>query len=151
MRNHILIMWLFLATLAHSQDAKVLEVENVVQTSRGSAGSWSPAQRDQSLAVGDRIRTRQRSRATVRLTDLYTMRLEQFTTIEIAPALFDEKRATLDLGGGVAFIFSREKAGEIDIKTPTANGAMRGTQVVVKVAPDGSSRFQVLELSLIHI
>lgn len=148
MKFRTLILWLCLAAIGNGEDAKVLEVENIVQTSRGPSGTWTPAQREQSLEIGDRIRTRQRSRATVRLSDLYTMRLEQFTTIEIAAALFDEERATLDLGGGVAFIFSREKSGEIDIKTPTANGAMRGTQIVVKVAPDGSSRFQVLEGAL---
>ena len=123
----------------------MLEVQNIVQATKGSGGAWSPAKPEQSLAVGDRIRTRQRSRATVRLTDLYTMRLEQFTTIEIAPGLFDENKARLEVGGGAAFIFSREKSGEIDIKTPAANGAMRGTQLFVRVAADGSSRFQVLE------
>ena len=37
------------------------------------------------------------------------------------------------------------QSGEIDIRTPAANGAMRGTQLFVQVATDGSSRFQVLE------
>lgn len=128
-----------------AQDAKVLETENIVQASKGAEGAWSAAAKDQSLAVGDRIRTRQRSRATVKLTDLYTMRLEQFTTVEIAPGLLTNEKPKLDVGSGAAFIFSREQGGEIDIKTPAANGAMRGTQVYVQVAADGTSRFQVLE------
>jgi len=131
--------------IASAQDAKVLEVQNIVQTTKGGAGPWTAASPEQSLAIGDRIRTRQRSRATLRLTDLYTMRLEQFTTVEIASSLFEEGKPRLDLGGGAAFIFSREKSGEIDIKTPAANGAMRGTQVYVRVAADGTSSFQVLE------
>ncbi|WP_035615971.1 tetratricopeptide repeat protein [Haloferula sp. BvORR071] len=133
------------ASSAAAQDAKVLEIENIVQASKGGQGDWAAAAKEQSLAIGDRIRTRQRSRATLRLTDLYTMRLEQFTTVEIAPGLFSENKPRLDVGSGAAFIFSREKEGEIDIKTPAANGAMRGTQLYVKVAADGTSRFQVLE------
>ncbi|QJE97249.1 FecR domain-containing protein [Luteolibacter luteus] len=127
------------------QNAQVLEIENIVQASKGAHGAWTAAAKDQSLAVGDRVRTRQRSRATLKLTDLYTMRLEQFTTVEIAPGLFQETKPRLDVGSGAAFIFSREKGGEIDIKTPAANGAMRGTQLYVHVAANGTSRFHVLE------
>lgn len=141
----ILWAWGIVVWPLSGQDAKVLEIENIVQASKGAQGSWAAAAKDQSLAVGDRIRTRQRSRATLRLTDLYTMRLEQFTTVEIAPGLFTETKPQLNVGSGAAFIFSREQGGEIDIKTPAANGAMRGTQVYVQVAADGTSRFQVLE------
>lgn len=137
--------WLTTLTLTGAQDAKVLAVENIVQASKGSNGGWSAAREDQSLAVGDRVRTRQRSRATMRLTDLYTMRLEQFTTIQLTKALFSDDKSRLDIKGGAAFIFSREKNGEIDITTPTANGAMRGTQLYVQVSEGGLSKFQVLE------
>jgi tetratricopeptide (TPR) repeat protein len=140
-----LLAVVFLIGSAAGKDATVLEVQNIVQATKGAQGAWTAAAKDQSLAIGDRIRTRQRSRATLRLTDLYTMRMEQFTTIEIAAGLFQETKPRLDVGAGAAFIFSREKNGEIDIKTPAANGAMRGTQLHVEVAPDGTSRFQVLE------
>jgi hypothetical protein len=116
---------------ARCQNATVLETENIVQTSIGGKGGWAAATSNQNLAIGDRIRTRQRSRATLRLTDLYTMRLEQFTTVQIAAGLFEKSKPLLDVGAGAAFIFSREKSGEIDIKTPAANGAMRGTQLYV--------------------
>ncbi|WP_193212563.1 TonB-dependent receptor domain-containing protein [Luteolibacter marinus] len=147
MKRCLAVGWwcLALAGVAPGEDAKVLEVENIVQSAKGAQGTWAAAAKEQVLSVGDRIRTRQRSRATLRLTDLYTMRLEQFTTVEITPGLFDESKARLGVGGGSAFIFSREKNGEIDIKTPAANGAMRGTQLHVEVAADGTSRFQVLE------
>lgn len=122
----------------------MLDVENIAQASKGGGG-WKPASKDQSLAVGDRFRTRQRSRATLKLTDLYTMRLKQFTTIQLTRGLFEDDKSKLDLKGGAAFIFSREKEGEIDISTPAANGAMRGTQLYVQVSEDGLSKFQVLE------
>jgi hypothetical protein len=73
------------------------------------------------------------------------MCLDQLTTVEIAPGLFGQGKPRLDVGAGAAFIFSGEKSGEIDIKTPAANGAMNGPQLFVRVAADGSSSCQVLE------
>ena len=135
---------LFGTLTLRAQEAKIIEIENIVQASKGE-GAWSVAARDQTLAIKDRIRTRQRSRASVRLTDLYTMRMEQFTTIEITPALVSNDKAQLDLTGGAVFLFSREKEGEIGIRTPAANGALRGTQLFVRVSPGGHSLYQVLE------
>lgn len=140
-----LFLSLLAAGLLPAQNAVVLEVANIVQSAKGSAGEWTPAAKDQTLAVRDRIRTRQRSRATVRLTDLYTMRLEQFTTVEITPVLLQGNRAQLNLTNGAVFLFSREKTGEIGIKTPTANGALRGTQLLARVEDGGRTFFQVLE------
>ena len=130
--------------IAIAQDARVLSFENIAQAAKGGGG-WKPAAKDLPLAVGDRFRTRQRSRATLKLTDLYTMRLKQFTTIQVTRGLFEDDKSKLDLKGGAVFIFSREKEGEIDISTPAANGAMRGTQLYVQVSENGLSKFQVLE------
>jgi tetratricopeptide (TPR) repeat protein len=131
--------------LAPAQNATVLEIENIVQTAAATNGSWNPAAANQSLAVGDRIRTRHRSRATVGLTGLFSVRLDQFTTVEITPGLMSSAKPKLDLTGGAAFIFSRERGGEMDIKMPAANAALRGTQLFAQVLPDGQSRVQVLE------
>lgn len=122
-------------------------VENIVQAAKGGKSAWAPAASSQSLAIGDRIRTRQKSRATVKLTDLYTMRLEQYTTIEISPKLVSGGRPQLDISGGAAFIFSREEYGEIGIKTPATNATLKGTQLFVRVS-DGRSQFQVIEGSV---
>jgi len=131
-----------------AQDARIIEVENIVQTAPGGSAEWTAASVNQPLAIRDRIRTRQRSRASVQLTSLYTMRLEQLTTIEISSPLFDDTDPKLELSGGAAFVFSRELTGEIDIKTPAANGALRGTQLFVSVEPDGRSFFQTFEGSV---
>lgn len=125
-----------------------MEIENIVQTAAGSAGAWTQAAPKQTLAVGDRIRTRHRSRATVALTGLYTVRIDQFTTIEITPGLVDAKAPKLDLRDGAAFIFSRERDGEMDVRMPGANAALRGTQLFAQVLPGGKSRIQVLEGSV---
>ena len=105
----VLVLLALLPSAAFAQNATVLEIENIVQAAAGGNGSWTPAAPNQSLAVGDRIRTRHRSRATVGLTGLYTVRLDQFTTVEITPGLVDTEKPKLDLIGGAAFIFSRER------------------------------------------
>jgi tetratricopeptide (TPR) repeat protein len=145
-----LTLWMTLASaLLHqgllAQAARILEVENTVQFADGAKSAWSPAAKDQPLALGDRIRTRQRSRATVALTGLFTLRLNQFTTVEITPGLVNSRKPKLDFSGGAAFIFSREPGGEMDVKVPGANAALRGTQLFVRVDPDGKSFVQVLE------
>ena len=134
-----------LTEVARAQDASIMEIENIVQTSAGDKGEWTTAVAKQSLAVGNRIRTRHRSRATVGLTGLYTMRMDQFTTIEITPGLVDANKPRLDLSGGAAFIFSRERTAEMDIRLPAVNAALRGTQLFAEVLPGGKSHIQVLE------
>ena len=141
----VLLASAMLTGVARPQNATVVEVENIVQTSTGGKSAWVAANPGQSLAVADRIRTRQRSRATMSLTGLYMVRLDQFTTLEITPRLVGASKPTLDLLGGAAFIFSRERSGEIDVRLPAANAALRGTQLFAQALPGGRSRIQVLE------
>ena len=143
----MIAVWILqgLAQDAHARDAEILEIENQVQTAPAKTSAWRAATVKETLKVGDRVRTRQRSRATVALTGLYTVRLDQFTTVEITPSLISAEKPRLDLSGGAAFIFSREPAGEIDIRMPAANAALRGTQLHVRVLDDGTSQIQVME------
>ena len=60
---------LLVADECRAGEATVLEVENIVQAAKGGTAAWTPAANAQSLAIGDRVRTRQKSRATVKLTD----------------------------------------------------------------------------------
>jgi tetratricopeptide (TPR) repeat protein len=127
--------------------ATVLEIENIVQTAPKGRGDWRKAAIKQNLAIGERIRTRQSSRAVLALTDLYTVRMEHFTTVEITPVLVSSK-PRLDLTGGAVMIFSREPANEMDIRLPAANAALRGTQLFARVEAGGKSFIQVFEGSV---
>ncbi len=144
----VLLLFISVVFPLWGQDARVLAVENIAETAKGGGSAWTKASTDQSLAVGDRFRTRQRSRATLRLADLYTMRLEQFTTIQLTKAMVSGQKPRLDLSAGAVFIFSRTQngdSGEIDITTDAVNGASKGTQIYAQVDADGKSKFQVLE------
>jgi tetratricopeptide (TPR) repeat protein len=141
----LLLLIVCLSQTAWSQAAKILEIENIVQASKGTDAPWTSAVKDQPLEIGEQVRTRQRSRAMIRLTDLYNARLERLTTVRITQGLVEKAKSRLDLDAGAIFIFSREKAGEIDIATPAANGALRGTQLYVEVGAGGRSFYQVIE------
>lgn len=145
--QHMIAAWSLLGSspAAHARDAEILEIKNQVETAPAKTSTWRGARVKETLKVGDRVRTRQRSLATLALTGLYTVRLEQFTTVEITPSLISAEKPRLDLSGGAAFIFSREPAGEIDIRMPAANAALRGTQLHVQVLENGMSQIQVLE------
>lgn len=130
---------------ARAAGAKVLEVESIVEAASRGRTAWTPAVPNQALAVGDSIRTGEYSRATIRLSELYNVRLDELTTIEITPAALDPKKSQLNLPAGAAFIFSRERSGEIDVKMPAVNAGMKGTRIFARVLPGGRSFVQVLE------
>lgn len=152
----VVFLSLVLATPGQSQDGspasgvgKVTVVENIVQSVKAGISddeeNWANATVDQVLGSGDQLRTGRRSRAMLRLTDLYNVRVEQLTTLRLTPAVSTHVKARLELSEGKTLIFSREKFGEIDIGTPTADGALRGTQLYAEMSRGGRAFFQVIE------
>ncbi|HEX3988210.1 MAG TPA: FecR domain-containing protein, partial [Verrucomicrobiae bacterium] len=91
------------------------------------------------LHVGDRLRTGLRSRATVRLSNLTVLRVNELTTLQIQPPSEPGKQSSLDLEKGAAYFFSRERPTEMEFRTPLASGAIRGTEFNLAVAGDGKT------------
>ena len=108
-------------------------------------GSWTSATVGQPLAVNDRLRTGEDSRAAVRLTDLSVLRMDELTTITIGPPTTAGDKPALNVKEGTTYFFSREKSREIRVETPAANGAIRGTEFVVTVAANGSTTLTMLD------
>jgi tetratricopeptide (TPR) repeat protein len=129
---------------APAPQAKLLEKENVVEASK-PAGRWLPAQIGMPLAVRDRVRTGELSRSAIQLTDLSILRMDELTTLEIQPPQGGANKATLDIKSGGMYFFSRESAEAIQIKTPAATGALRGTQLIVRVSGGGKTLVRLLE------
>ena len=129
---------IFAAAVASAQEgaatdnAEILTAENEVDTARPS-GSWAPAKVGQPLATRDRLRTGEDSRAAVRLADATVLRVDELTETEILPPQQASDKATLNVKQGGAYFFSREKSREVNVQTPAANGAIRGTEFVVRV------------------
>lgn len=125
-------------------NAELLSVENKVDVGKGAA-AWTAAAVGDALATRDRLRTGEDSRAAVRLSDASVLRVDELTETEILPPQQASAKATLDVKQGTAYFFSREKSREVNVKTPSANGAIRGTEFVVTVAANGNSSFAMLD------
>jgi tetratricopeptide (TPR) repeat protein len=126
------------------ESASLLSKENVVDVATGG-GSWASATIGQALAIKDRLRTGEDSRAAVRMTDQSVLRMDELTTIEITPPATTSDKPSLNVKDGATYFFSREKSREMKIETPAANGAMRGTEFVVRVAANGSTTLTMLD------
>ena len=96
------------------------------------------------LNPGDRVRTREQSRAALQLSDRSVIRLNERTTLEILPPRNAEKKR-FGLPGGSVFFFNREKPADVEFDTPLAAGAIRGTEFLLEVA----AADQALHLALI--
>ncbi len=124
--------------------AEILSKENSVDTARPAA-TWHPATVGQKLVWHERLRTGEDSRAAVRMSDSSVLRVDELTETEILPPETASAKPTVDLKQGTDYFFSREKSREINVKTPAANGAIRGTEFVVTVAANGHSSFTMLD------
>jgi len=125
-------------------NAELLTKENIVDISAASR-QWQAAIVGQLLALHDRLRTGEDSRATLRLSDLSVLRVDELTNLEILPPRDARAKPTLDLHQGSTYFFSREAAREVNIRTPAANGAIRGTEFTVTVMSDGRTSVTMLD------
>ena len=128
-----------------STDAVLLTLEGKVETARAGSTEWSAVQTNQLLHVGDRLRTSRRSRATIRLSNLSVLRVNELTTLQIQSPSAPGKSAALNLNTGATYFLSRERPGELEFRTPTASGAIRGTEFHLAVADNGRTEVTLLD------
>lgn len=134
------------APFLRSEDAKQSGLTNGCQilTIEGTvnvflSGKWQIARPGQCLQVGDQLHTASGSRATVRFSDLSVLRVNELTTFGILPPVQENKKPLLDLKSGSLYFFSREKPAEIQFRTPTAAGAIRGTEFNLETSSESST------------
>jgi Flp pilus assembly protein TadD len=123
----------------------LLTAEGKVEVAHAGTSDWAAAKTNQTLQIGDRLRTGLRSRATLRWSDLSTMRVNELTSLEIRPPEKTEGKPQLELKSGASYFFSREKPSEIQFRTPVASGAIRGTEFNLAVADDGRTTLALLD------
>jgi hypothetical protein len=123
--------------------AVVLTIEGTVEINRGGTEKWLPAKTNLTLAAGDSLRTGPRSRATVRLSDLSVLRVNEKTVLEIRAQ--HKAGSSLDLHSGSAYFFNRSKPSSLQFHTPLVSGAIRGTEFNLEAAADGTTTVTLLE------
>ncbi len=122
----------------------LLTIEGKVEVG-AVGGQWRAAETNQLLLVGERVRTGARSRATIRLSDLSVLRMNELTTLEIRLPDQPAKRKLLDLKSGSLYFFNREKPAELQFQTPLASGAVRGTEFSLAVADNGRTVLTLID------
>ena len=127
-----------LAARGQSVEAVVVEVEGTVEVSR-AGGIWDRAYATQTLFAGDRLRTMERSRATVRVGDLSPIRVNELSLLEM-PA-----KSRFSLLRGVIYFFHRDKPESWNIQTPTVATLIRGTEFNLAVATNGTPTLTLVD------
>jgi hypothetical protein len=126
-------------------NAVLLTVSGKVEVSPRGQTVWTAGHANQILQLGDRLRTGKNSRATLQLSTLSVLRVYELTTLEIQPPQQPGRRAVLDLESGAAYFFNRDKPSETQFRTPSASGAIRGTEFNMTVAGNGRMELALLD------
>lgn len=126
--------------------ARVVAVENQVKTQRRGTGTFANVVTNEVLGLGDSLSTGPDSSATLGLSDKALYRVDELTDLVLSPAgAGTGNRFQVELREGGFYLLNREKTGEQKFKTPTASGAILGTEVAVRVAKDGRTTVALLE------
>src|SRR5437870_10270433 len=134
-----------LSPAAENPTCVLVEKEGKVEVARKGSTARNTAEINGKLQLGDRLRTGSRSRATLRWSELSTVRVSELTSMEIQPPAKPTDKPQLDLRSGATYLFSREKPTEIQFRTPVASGAIRGTEFNLEVAEDGRTVLSLLD------
>ncbi len=125
------------AAPGRENEVTVLEKEGRVEAARAGATAWTAAQTNQILRVADRVRTGERSRATLHLLDQSTLRMFELSEFLIEPLPDAPDRPVFSLSKGLLYFFHRDKPVDVQFKTRTATAAIRGTEFHLAVADNG--------------
>jgi len=147
MNRLILVLLVLGAAFAAAQDATVTYVDGDV-TVRPESGSQFPADFGTNLSGGDRIVTARRSEAELRLAAGGSVTVAPGTVFLVGSA----RTAAGEPVGRVAaavgtftFKFTAVTGNEPRIGSTTSVAGVRGTEVRVYVASDGTTRYEVVE------
>lgn len=122
----------------------ILTIEGTVEV--GEMGQqWTIAHTNQELHVGQSVRTGARSRATIRLSDLSILRVNELTTLVLKPAKQASRTPFLDFKIGSAYFLNRTRPMETQFQTPLIAGAIRGTEFNLSIAENGETKVALLE------
>jgi tetratricopeptide (TPR) repeat protein len=122
--------------------ATVVSIQGSVELRRFPAGrlqetGWQAAELNVVLCAGDMVRTQDRSRAALLLSNETTLRLDQRTTLTLAAP--DGNRASLiDLAAGALHVITRTSR-PFRVRTPFVNANVEGTEFLVTVGAESAS------------
>ncbi|WP_298210880.1 TonB-dependent receptor [Acidovorax sp.] len=126
--------------------AEIISLQGQGDQRSATAADWAPARQAQALAAGDFVRTRQAARMGVVFADDTQLRLHQNTVLQVkAVATPAQPITTLMLSAGRAWTQTKRADGSrLNLETPAATAAIRGTDWDISVEGDGRTLITVL-------
>ncbi|MCC6196587.1 MAG: FecR domain-containing protein [Burkholderiales bacterium] len=133
---------------ARGDAAEILDIQGRAEQRPNAADPWAAARAQQVLAGGAFVRTLQASKLALLFADETQVRLNQNTVLEIKPPAGAGNTPTLRLELGRAWTQARRVPQGLNVETPAATAAIRGTDWELEVAPDGRTTLVVLSGSV---
>ena len=115
-----------------SSKSILIAIENEVEVSIKST-RWISAKKGQKLDYGDRVRTGEFSRATVKLPTGSILRIDELSTVRLQPPKSTTGKPNVELRNGRLYFFGKIRGEETEVSTPIANGAIRGTEFELSI------------------
>ncbi|OAI02503.1 hypothetical protein A1342_01650 [Methylomonas methanica] len=122
--------------------AKLVSLQGTLFYDVGAKGQWQPAQLEQTLCEGSRIRVEAYSRASLLLPNGITLRLAEGTVLTLN-GIAPNQPTLVDLLKGFVHFISRTPK-QLQITTPIANAGPEGTEFALR-ADDTSADLWVYE------
>src|SRR5688572_29364711 len=126
-----------------AEDAVLLSIEGDVTVRKAGSQNWQPAQTNQTLKVGDRVRTGDNGRAMARLGNNCIQRVPPNSTYEVEALASGKPGVNVKQGG--MFLFIRDLFGGNPARSDLAAAATRGTELHLFVDADGRTVFTVID------
>jgi tetratricopeptide (TPR) repeat protein len=114
--------------------ARVVSVQGTLEARGAGEARWVSVASGETFCPGDAIRTLERSRAAIVLSNEAILRLDQNTTVTFS-AEKEEQATLLKLLQGAVNSFSWRPC-SLRVLTPYVNAAVEGTEFIVRVEPD---------------
>ena len=147
------ITFILLLTFVFSQNVFCQEIGKIISTQgrvdifKEGCQSAIPAKEDESVSIGDSIRTKSGSKAQVVFNDKSILKLAQNSKVSIRDYQFDEKggrkTALIELSRGKAraIIAKMRDSADFMIATPNAKGTVKGSDVTAFFQAGSSGMF----------
>lgn len=134
------------AALPPGAAAEILSLAGAGDQRPALAADWQPARPQQALAAGDFVRTRPAAKMALLFADDTQLRLHQNTVLQVkGVATPAQPTTTLLLSAGRAWAQTKRADGSrLQMETPAATAAIRGTDWDIEVGPDGRTLLTVL-------
>jgi tetratricopeptide (TPR) repeat protein len=162
----VAILALVLAQAASGQAAppvvgKLIFLQGQVVVRPADATQWTPAQLNQEIKAGDAIQTGPSSRAAILCADESQIKLNENTilvlksvvpsprlrTWAVSPTEMEAPppKSKYEILRGEIWLRNKNEKFQFELEAPAVSATIRGTEVNVRVAPDGSTSVILLE------